>query len=63
MFLSHWKKSAAVFAALFGISGAVFLGGCGMWKSGVPKEDAVNIAEAAPVKVKDPNFKPGTVLL
>ena len=31
MFLSHWKKSAAVFAALFGISGAVFLGGCGMW--------------------------------
>ena len=41
MFLSHWKKSAAVFAALLGISGAVFLGGCGMWKSGVPKEDAV----------------------
>lgn len=24
MFLSHWKKSAAVFAALFGISGAGF---------------------------------------
>lgn len=63
MFLSHWKKSAAVFAALFGISGAVFLGGCGMWKSGVPKEDAVNMAEAAPVKVKDPNFKPGTAIV
>lgn len=63
MFLSHWKKSAAVFAALFGISGAVFLGGCGMWKSGVPKEDAVNMAEAAPVKVKDPNFKPETAIV
>lgn len=63
MFLSHWKKSAAVFAALFGISGAVFLGGCGMWKSGVPKEDAVNMAEAAPVKVKDPNFKPRTAIV
>lgn len=63
MFLSHWKKSAAVFAALFGISGAVFLGGCGMWKSGVPKEDAVNMAEAAPVKVKDPNFKLGTAIV
>ena len=46
MFLSHWKKSAAVFAALLGISGAVFLGGCGMWKSGVPKDDSVNMAEA-----------------
>ena len=54
MFLSHWKKSAAVFAALFGISGAVFLGGCGIWKSGAPKEDAVNMAEAAPVKVNSP---------
>ena len=63
MFLSHWKKSAAVFAALFGISGAVFLGGCGMWKSGVPKEDAVNMAEASSVKVKDPNFKPGTAIV
>ena len=63
MFLSHWKKSAAVFAALFGISGAVFLGGCGMWKSGVPKEDAVNLAEASSVKVKDPNFKPGTAIV
>ena len=63
MFLSHWKKSAAVFAALFGISGAVFLGGCGMWESGVPKEDAVNMAEAAPVKVKAPNFKPGTAIV
>lgn len=63
MFLSHWKKSAAVFAALFGISGAVFLGGCGMCKSGVPKEDAVNMAEASSVKVKDPNFKPGTAIV
>ena len=63
MFLSHWKKSAAVFAALFGISGAVFLGGCGMWKSGVPKEDAGNMAEASSVKVKDPNFKPGTAIV
>ena len=63
MFLSHWKKSAAVFAALLGISGTVFLGGCVMWKSGVPKEDAVNMAEAAPVKVKDPNFKPGTAIV
>ena len=63
MFLSHWKKSAAVFAALFGISSAVFLGGCGMWKSGVPKEDAVNMAEASSVKVKDPNFKPGTAIV
>ena len=63
MFLSHWKKSAAVFAALLGISGAVFLGGCGMWKSGVPKEDAVNMAEASSVKVKDPNFKPGTAIV
>ena len=63
MFLSHWKKSAAVFAALFGISGAVFLGGCGMWKSGVPKEDTVNMAEASSVKVKDPNFKPGTAIV
>lgn len=63
MFLSHWKKSAAVFAALFGISGAVFLGGCGMWKSGVPKEDAVNMAEASSIKVKDPNFKPGTAIV
>lgn len=63
MFLSHWKKSAAVFAALFGISGAVFLGGCGIWKSGVPKEDAVNMAGASPVKVKDPNFKPGTAIV
>lgn len=63
MFLSHWKKSAAVFAALFGISGAVFLGGCGMWKSGVPKEDVVNMAEASSVKVKDPNFKPGTAIV
>ena len=63
MFLSHWKKSAAVFAALFGISGAVFRGGCGMWKSGVPKEDAVNMAEASSVKVKDPNFKPGTAIV
>ena len=63
MFLSHWKKSAAVFAALFGISGAVFLGGCGMWKSGVPKEDAVNMAEASSVKAKDPNFKPGTAIV
>ena len=63
MFLSHWKKSAAVFAALLGISGTVFLGGCGMWKSGVPKEDAVNMAEAAPVKMKDPNFKPGTAIV
>lgn len=63
MFLSHWKNSAAVFAALFGISGAVFLGGCGMWKSGVPKEDAVNMAEASSVKVKDPNFKPGTAIV
>ena len=63
MFLSHWKKSAAVFAALPGISGAVFLGGCGMWKSGVPKEDAVNMAEASSVKVKDPNFKPGTAIV
>lgn len=63
MFLSHWKKSVAVFAALFGISGAVFLGGCGMWKSGVPKEDAVNMAEASSVKVKDPNFKPGTAIV
>ena len=63
MFLSHWKMSAAVFAALFGISGAVFLGGCGMWKSGVPKEDAVNMAEASSVKVKDPNFKPGTAIV
>ena len=63
MFLSHWKKSAAVFAALLGISGAVFLGGCGMWKSGVPKEDAVNMAEASSVKVIDPNFKPGTAIV
>jgi len=63
MFLSHWKKSAAVFAALFGISSAVFLGGCGMWKSGVPKEDAVNMAEASSIKVKDPNFKPGTAIV
>lgn len=63
MFLSHWKKSAAVFAALLGISGAVFLGGYGMWKSGVPKEDAVNMAEASSVKVKDPNFKPGTAIV
>lgn len=63
MFLSHWKKSAAVFAALLGISGTVFLGGCGMWKSGVPKEDAVNMAEAAPVKMKDPNFKSGTAIV
>lgn len=63
MFLSHWKKSAAVFAALLGISGAVFLGGCGMWKSGVPKEDVVNMAEASSVKVKDPNFKPGTAIV
>lgn len=63
MFLSHWKKSAAVFAALFGISSAVFLGGCGMWKSGVPKEDAVNMAEASSVKAKDPNFKPGTAIV
>lgn len=63
MFLSHWKKSSAVFAALLGISGAVFLGGCGMWKSGVPKEDAVNMAEASSVKVKDPNFKPGTAIV
>ena len=63
MFLSHWKKCAAVFAALLGISGAVFLGGCGMWKSGVPKEDAVNMAEASSVKVKDPNFKPGTAIV
>lgn len=63
MFLSHWKKSAAVFAALLGISGAVFLGGCGMWKSGVPKEDAVNMAEASSVKAKDPNFKPGTAIV
>ena len=63
MFLSHWKKSAAVFAAVLGISGAVFLGGCGMWKSGVPKEDAVNMAEASSVKVKDPNFKPGTAIV
>ena len=63
MFLSHWKKSAAVFAALLGISGAVFLGGCGMWKSGVPKEDAVNMAEASSIKVKDPNFKPGTAIV
>jgi polysaccharide deacetylase family protein len=63
MFLSHWKKSAAVFAALLGISGTVFLGGCGMWKSGVPKEDAVNMAEASSVKVKDPNFKPGTAIV
>ena len=63
MFLSHWKKSAAVFAALLGISGTVFLGGCGMWKSGVPKEDAVNMAGASPVKVKDPNFKPGTAIV
>lgn len=63
MFLSHWKKSAAVFAALFGISGAVFLGGCGMWKSDVPKEDAVNMAEASSIKVKDPNFKPGTAIV
>lgn len=63
MFLSHWKKSAAVFAALFGISSAVFLGGCSMWKSGVPKEDAVNMAEASSVKVKDPNFKPGTAIV
>lgn len=63
MFLSHWKKSAAVFAALLGISGAVFLGGCGMWKSDVPKEDAVNMAEASSVKVKDPNFKPGTAIV
>ena len=63
MFMSHWKKSAAVFAALFGISGAVFLGGCGMWKSGVPKEDAVNMAEASSIKVKDPNFKPGTAIV
>ena len=63
MFLSHWKKSAAVFAALLGISGAVFLGGCGMWKSGVSKEDAVNMAEASSVKVKDPNFKPGTAIV
>ena len=63
MFLSHWKKSAAVFVALFGISGTVFLGGCGMWKSGVPKEDAVNMAEASSVKVKDPNFKPGTAIV
>ena len=62
MFLSHWKKSAAVFAALLGISGAVFLGGCGMWKSGVPK-DAVNMAEASSVKAKDPNFKPGTAIV
>ena len=45
------------------ISGAVFLGGCGMWKSGVPKEDAVNMAEASSVKVKDPNFKPGTAIV
>ena len=63
MFLSHWKKSAAVIAGLVGISGAVFLGGCGMWKSGVPKEDAVNMAEASSVKVKDPNFKPGTAIV
>lgn len=63
MFLSHWKKSVAVFAALFGISGAVFLGGCGMWKSGVPKEDVVNMAEASSIKVKDPNFKPGTAIV
>ena len=63
MFLSHWKKSAAVFASLLGISGAVFLGGCGMWKSGVPKEDAVNMAEASSVKAKDPNFKPGTAIV
>lgn len=63
MFLSHWKKSAAVFAALLGISGAVFLDGCGMWKSGVPKEDAVNMAEASSVKAKDPNFKPGTAIV
>lgn len=63
MFLSHWKKSAAVFAALLGISGAVFLGGGGMWKSGVPKEDAVNMAEASSVKAKDPNFKPGTAIV
>ena len=63
MFLYNWKKSAAVFAALLGISGAVFLGGCGMWKSGVPKEDAVNMAEASSVKVKDPNFKPGTAIV
>lgn len=63
MFLSHWKKSAAVFAALLGISGAVFLGGCGMWKSGVPKEDAVNMAEASSVKAKDPNFKQGTAIV
>lgn len=63
MFLSHWKKSAAVFAVLLGISGAVFLGGCGMWKSGVPKEDAVNMAEASSVKAKDPNFKPGTAIV
>lgn len=63
MFLSHWEKSAAVFAALLGISGAVFLGGCGMWKSGVPKEDAVNMAEASSVKAKDPNFKPGTAIV
>lgn len=63
MFLSHWKKSAAVFAALLGISGAVFLGGCGMWKSGVLKEDAVNMAEASSVKAKDPNFKPGTAIV
>ncbi|MBF1121293.1 MAG: polysaccharide deacetylase family protein [Dialister invisus] len=63
MFLSHWKKSAAVFAALLGISGTVFLGGCGMWKSGVPKEDAVNMAEASSVKAKDPNFKPGTAIV
>ena len=63
MFLSHWKKSAAVFAALFGISGAVFLGGCGMWKPGVPKEEGNNMAEASSVKVKDPNFKPGTAIV
>lgn len=63
MFLSHWKKSAAVFAALLGIGGTVFLGGCGMWKSGVPKEDAVNMAESSSVKVKDPNFKPGTAIV
>lgn len=44
-------------AARFSLAAAA----CG--NQGVPKEDAVNMAEASSVKVKDPNFKPGTAIV
>ena len=57
MFLSHWKKSAAVFAALFGISGAVFLGGCGT----LSRKDPAYVPNAKAVKALDEQRKAGVL--